>query len=210
VNINPDHVEFAVVERLKLLLETSGQSAFNVTSTYSFFVPIVCWTVQRMRALPKDEATEVLEKLNQEALDSSPWLIPTSIPSMTSFHEALPLRVGPFSDFADRSVGQFLIDIRNAVAHGDARCVRPFPEPKPGTTDLHLLGFKFDCSEIEGSGKHQKLAWSGSITLLETDMRRIGSELAERFCKALRRKSENRANFPEEARNHVREEKKAA
>lgn len=212
MNINPDHVEFAVVERLKLLLETSGQSSFNVTSTYGFFVPVVCWTVQRMRARPKDEAAQVLEKLNDETLDSDPWLIPTSVSGISSFHEALPVRIGPFSDFADRSVGQFLVDIRNAVAHGDARCVRPFPEPKRDTTDLKLLGFTFECSEIEGTGTQQKLVWSGSITLLESDMRRIGRELAGRFCTALRRKSENRPNhlFPQEARNHVREEQKAA
>jgi len=39
------------------------------------------------------------------------------------------------------------------------------------------------CAEF----KNRKKIWEGKITLLEKDMRRIGSHLAKSYCDALRR-----------------------
>jgi hypothetical protein len=66
----------------------------------------------------------------------------------------------------------FLKWLRDASCHGDARKV--FPENRNGK----LIGFKFQMK----SDSDQKVR---SLVLMEADLRRIGSALADMYCKAL-------------------------
>jgi hypothetical protein len=47
--INEQHVEWAVVSRLATMLNEPQHRVFDATHTYALFVPILCWTMQRMR-----------------------------------------------------------------------------------------------------------------------------------------------------------------
>ena len=46
--ITQDHAEWAVVGRLRLMLEEPPHQTFNVTQTYALFTSIV-WVMQRIR-----------------------------------------------------------------------------------------------------------------------------------------------------------------
>jgi hypothetical protein len=92
--------------------------------------------------------------------------------------------VRTFGMSGSHTVDRFLINLRDATAHGDARIVSPF---NVLVERQHLLaGFSFECSEKRDGRK----TWEGKITLLETDMRRIGIQLAKAY---LQRPSQNRA-----------------
>ena len=73
--------------------------------------------------------------------------------------------------FDGQTIEQVLVNLRNAVAHGDARNVRPF------NSGAILVGFTFNCADRNG--------WNGQITLLRSDMRGIGTELATRYRDAI-------------------------
>jgi hypothetical protein len=47
MEISDRHVEWAVVNRLKAMLETPSQTAFNVTQSFAMFTTIVLWTKNR-------------------------------------------------------------------------------------------------------------------------------------------------------------------
>jgi hypothetical protein len=149
----------------------------NVTQTYALFTSILYWTLQRIRTKDETEvdklATSVLRKLKSQRVEDEPWSIRTR-----SSSNVRALDVDPFTKFAGRSADQFLIDLRNAVAHGDARTVKPFHRRIPGSAE-ELAGFTYECT-------------TGTIILMESDMRRIGIGLADVFCKALRRSDEHR------------------
>jgi len=47
MEISDRHVEWAVVNRLKAMLETSPKTEFNVTQSFAIFSTVVLWTKQR-------------------------------------------------------------------------------------------------------------------------------------------------------------------
>jgi len=85
-------------------------------------------------------------------------------------------------NFENHRVRRFLINLRDATEHGDARKVSPF------NVDRLLVGFTFACEEVSD----RRRTWEGKITLLEQDMRRIGIQLAKTYCDALRRREPHR------------------
>jgi hypothetical protein len=197
MEIRDEHIEWAVVHRLSMLLEeTHGE--FNVTATYSAFVPILCWVMQRIRANDGTAAHRLLEELQQETAED--WQIQTR-DDVAPLSEAAWKRVGPFPAFERRPADKVLIDLRNAVAHGDQRNVRPFHLAVKGTGRVELKGFTFRCQEKVD----RKVVWQGEITLLESDMRYIGHRLAERYCAAL-----GDADFRREASKGVVDSKHVA
>lgn len=178
MEIRKEHVEWAVVRRLSKLLDKKHEE-FNVTSTYSYFATILCWVTQRVRADDQSEAQRLFEELEKETVED--WGIHTraEVPPLS---EAAARGVGPFPEFAGRPASKFLVDLRNAVAHGDARTVEPYHLAVKGRATVELAGFTFYCEEKTRRGK---VVWKGSITLLESDMRRFGLRLADRYCEAL-------------------------
>jgi hypothetical protein len=206
--ITNDHVEWAVVDRLRCMLEGPPHKIFNVTETYALFTTIICWVVQRIR-IPTHEintgddriAHKLFKTLSRAAIADDPWRIPVTsaerIESMGSHKVVVPAS----SNFETHTVDRFLINLRDATAHGDARNVSPFNVPI-GSERL-LAGFSFACAETRARQK----TWEGKITLLEGDMRRIGGHLAKIYCDALRRSDAHRhdSHFANDAARSVRE-----
>jgi len=52
--ITGDHVEWALVDRLRQMLEELPLEKFNVTQTYALFTAVMCWVVGRIRVTEKE------------------------------------------------------------------------------------------------------------------------------------------------------------
>nr|WP_313023387.1 hypothetical protein [Brucella intermedia] len=139
--------EYETVRRLAKMLG-SAKEDYKTTESYALFSTIVCWVMQRARtpANRNDhadrQAREVGIALQGSRISSGPWSL-TAIPDMTAF--------------------DFFIGVRNAVAHGDGRQIRPLNEAGI------LVGHIVPINGIE-------------ILLRRADMLRLGCALAEIFC----------------------------
>ena len=205
MQITDDHVEWAVVNRLQKMLEAPPHPEFNVTHTFSLFVSIVCWVVQRIRTSSLSEtdqlAASVLKSLKGQKVEDSPWSISTVPNSTVGFGKAKELNP-TYPDFANMTVDRFVICLRNVEAHGDANKIRPCHWQCVGQASRELVGFTFECDEKD---RNKGVIWSGTITLLEADLRRIGVALAEAYCKSLRHSEKHRRDnsFGSDANNCV-------
>jgi hypothetical protein len=192
--ITADHLEWAIVGRLRRMLEEPPHQLFNVTQTYALFTTIICWVTQHIRIPDKEiktladqSAHKLLQTLSQAAIANDPWHIHVASMPRIERIGSHTVKVPAPVNFEAHSVDRFLINLRDATAHGDARIVSPFNVPNKSQ---HLLaGFHFTCAE-----KDRRRPWKGKITLLEQDMRRIGIELAKMYCNAIRRSETNRQN----------------
>ena len=126
--ITNDHVEWAVVGRLWRMLEEPPHPTFNVTQTYAMFTTILCWVVQRIR-IPTHEidsmddriAHKLFDTLSKAAIKEDPWQVhvtPTERIEAIGSHRVV---VPEPTNFETHSVGRFLINLRDATAHGDTR-----------------------------------------------------------------------------------------
>lgn len=198
VEITKDHIEWAVVDRLRQMLEAPFPTEFNVTQTYALFTTIVCWVVQRIRVTSVQNeydrlAAKLLQELSGQPIDQGPWFIQLNSPRSIA-KDGARVDIDPPRGFhgEHRFAKRFLINLRDAIAHGDARQILPF---HLGESDKQwLAGFTLRCEEKERG----KVVWSGEITLLDDDMRRVGCHLAKIFCSALQRR--HGEQFVEEAR----------
>lgn len=165
--ITKAHAEWAVVDRLRAMLNEPPHAEYNVTQAYGFCVAILAWVMQRVRT-PGNPANSqqdlaaisVKAALEGQSMGELPWRLKASGPGSAS------------GDFMGFTAFSFLKWLRDASCHGDARKV--FPENKDG----ELIGFKFQMK----SDGDQKVR---SLVLMEHDLRRIGSALADMYCKAL-------------------------
>ncbi len=174
-----------------------------MTQAYSLFTTILCWVMQRIR-IPEDEISTpddeivraVLKKLEEASVASDPWQVhPTErVVNVGTTRVRVPAPRG----FEGHTAKRLLINLRNTTAHGDARKVTPFNVPIGGAR--LLAGFTFTCHERD----HK---WEGEITLLESDLRRIGGALTTLYCNALRRSEAHRGDsqFGSNAARSVRE-----
>lgn len=184
------HAEWAVVDRLRAMLNETPHAQYNVTQSYGLCVAILAWVMQRVRT-PENAANSqedcaaisVKAALDGQSVEALPWGLQTGGPAG---------RVPVCSDFRGFTAFNFLKWLRDASCHGDARKV--FPENSQGELD----GFRFQMK----SDSDQKIR---SLVLRETDLRRIGSALADIYCKAL----SGSESFHEDARS-MREQRIAA
>ena len=79
------------------------------------------------------------------------------------------------ADFVGTTVGDFTIWLRNALAHGDGRNIRPIHKQSRQTGREYLAGFAL--AENRGPGQ--------TLHLYYQDMTRIGIGLADNFCREL-------------------------
>jgi hypothetical protein len=186
--ITGDHVEWAVVGRLRRMLEEPPHQTFNVTQAYALFTAIVCWVVQRIRIPPHEIATPhdqiasgLLKKLSEARIADAPWSMHVAPGGRIASIGSHSISVPAAENFGTHKADRFLVNLRDATAHGDARNVLPF-NVDIGSEHV-LAGFTFVCAEF----RDRRKVWEGWITLLEGDMRRIGSQLAKSYCDALRR-----------------------
>jgi hypothetical protein len=195
--IKDQHVEWAVVDRLRCMLASPPPSDFNVTQTYAYFTSILCWTLQHIREDPRAGRAGNLRKLKDSLskipIESSPWDV--SLSERCIEVGAAYVCVPRPQNFDDQNAFCFLVHLRNASAHGDSRKIRPFHIPH-GSNRV-LCGFVFRCDEKKKKGKPK---WSGEITLLEGDMRRIGGAIADLYCNTL---SSSDTSFAADANEQV-------
>jgi hypothetical protein len=191
--ITRDHAEWAMVGRLRLLLEEQPHAKYNVTQAYALFTMILCWVMQRIR-IPTAEinsaddqvAHKLLQALSKEKITDAPWRIYAAPAKRITMIGPYRVTVPAPENFEEHTIARFLINLRDATAHGDARSVSPF------NSEQLLAGFTFSCAEYKDPKDRKKRTWQGQITLLEDDLRRIGIVLAKRYCDALRRSEPNR------------------
>ena len=164
--ITSAHAEWAVVDRLRSMLNETPHAKYNVTQSYGLCVAILAWVMQRVRT-PENAANSqedraaisVKAALDAQNVEALPWGLKTG-------------GLGPVnSDFLGFTAFNFLKWLRDASCHGDARQV--FPVNSGGS----LLGF-----ELRATAKKDR---ERSLILSEIDLRRIGIALATMYCRAL-------------------------
>lgn len=122
MEITDDQVEWAVVERLRRMLEVSREHEYDITLAYALFSAIVCWLAQRLRTRGSSEAD-----LRARAL----W---------QRFEAEQFATFGGHAAPAGISVAEALVMIRNGVAHADGRSIRPVHTRKSGRPPV-LTGY---------------------------------------------------------------------
>ena len=199
--IKNEHVEWAIVDRLRQMLRDTNEFEFNVTRTYSLFASTLCWSLQRIRSSEAkteidNRAGRLLVSLENESVAEAPWNMNLDNQQRRiNFHD-LPIRIPPPIRFDGHMAMRFLINLRDAAAHGDARNVTPFNFNRD--SKRVLAGFTFRCEER----RVRQTTWTGQITLLESDMKRIAISLADKFCDSL---SGGSSNFVEDVANNLLE-----
>ena len=192
--IKDEHVEWAVVNRLKAMLDEPPETKFNVTQCFAHFSTVLLWTKNRAwvggdredRPHWYDEADHAArnarERLRGARICDDPWFLLRNRPQIVMVD---PDREPPLgdqqinSDFADISAEAFFKWLRDALAHGDGRTIRPIHKLSRGGDKTWLAGFKIVFAERQGADRKLTLA------LYHDDMRRIGAILADLFCKSL-------------------------
>lgn len=151
-----DHAaEYATVERLAEMLTTARED-YKATQAYALFTAIVCWVMQRTRTPDEimdhsaQQARTVGERLRAQNIGGPPWNYP-AVPQVTAF--------------------DFFVYLRNACAHGDARCILPINEGGI------LRGYAF---------RSLRPHVIDEVRLQRRDMIRLGTELASIYCAAMR------------------------
>lgn len=170
--ITKAHAEWAVVDRLRIMLGETPHEKYNVTQSYGLCVAILAWVMQRIRT-PKNQAQSpqakaaraLASELNSINFISSNFAVNSS--SLEGFSESL-------------TAFEFFVWLRDASCHGDARNI-------VAINDLdNLVGFQFNarCNGERCSAK-----------LWEADLRKIGVELATWYCTALQNVNQNPTQF---------------
>lgn len=155
MEIGEDEIEWAVVERLRMMLQESTQAEYDVTQAYAYFTAIVCWVTQRIRTdrtgPAHARAQAMWRRLQQEKL--SAFGTSAAAPGMT--------------------VADALVMIRNGVAHADGTSVRPLHRRDRGRPPT-LTGYAVENSKAQAT-----------LLLTASMMVRFGTTLAEEFVKAM-------------------------
>ena len=183
--IPDEQVEWAVVNRMKRMLETPRED-FGVTETFTLFSGIVMWSKNRAWTRTDaigdhDEAARsVRAKLAAGLILEQPWSLSRTLPNWeeTAATPLFPLE--PVNlDFDGMTAETFFKWLRDALAHGDGRTVRPLHRPSHDWKTEWLGGFQIEFKEAQWSERRLHL------TLTKDDMRRLGGTLADAFCTAL-------------------------
>lgn len=200
--ITADHAEWAVVDRMRQMME-APQGDYIATQTYALFTTTLCWVLQHLRIredqhrTAKDKAAaRLLAELGQVHASAAPWRMPVASVRRMERIGNNPISVPESAGFEDHTLKRILINLRDASAHGDARNVVPF------NSGPNLVGFTFNCAEP------RNVNWAGGrITLLRADMQRIGTTLATRYRDAIVEAGKERygAHFPADGPHMIEE-----
>lgn len=167
--ITQSHAEWAVVDRFRTMLNESPDAKYNVTKSFGLCVAILAWVMQRVRTpesyanSPEDRAAiSVRLALEKQSVVEMPWALKNIEPDQGRENN---------TDFIDFSAFAFLKWLRDATCHGDARQI--FPINKNGC----LIGFEFRTAAKNDIER--------TLFLDERGLRRVGSLLADLFCRAI-------------------------
>jgi hypothetical protein len=146
-------------------------------------------------------AADLLKKLSNQRIAEEPWSI--QLAARIAQYGLTTIRVPASFNFSDHTIDRFLINLRDATAHGDARNIEPFHVQDGNSSERLLAGFTFRCFEKY----NREIAWQGHVTLLEDDMRRVGAYLAKTYCDDIRHRADHSrdGHFGRNAANSVKE-----
>lgn len=193
--ITKAHAEWAVVDRLRSMINEAPHAEYNVTQSYGLCVAILAWVMQRIRTpehkaqSPEDHAAISVKKaLDQQRVEALPWGLKS---------DGAGTNPRDHGDFKGFTAFDFLKWLRDASCHGDARQIAPVNHGNK------LTGFELSA---KGLGDDRMRC----LILSESDLRRIGGSLASIYCEALQSAvSPVSDHFIEDARS-MRERRKAA
>lgn len=192
--IADEHVEWAVVNRLKAMLDEPPKTRFNVTQSFALFSCVLLWTKNRAWVAgnygqrqnwqnPADhQAHDAREALRESMILDEPWRLSRRAPQFIAVDDKRePPDAGTQvnSDFVGVTAEVFFKWLRDALAHGDGRTIRPIHKRSVRGNKTLLAGFEIVFAEERGSDRNLILA------LYHSDMRRIGAILADLFCQSL-------------------------
>ena len=176
------------------MLDAPPQTTFNVTQSFALFSAVLLWTKQRVwvggdsveRPAWFTEADHTArnarEALRATSIFDHPWSLSKVRPRVgpVSGHEPFGLAGGPINtNFEGMTAEQVIKWLRDALAHGDGRTIRPIHEQSRTIKRTYLAGFEVMFPAQKRSRQHL------TLSLYHADMTRIGSTLADAFCKAL-------------------------
>ncbi|WP_454747506.1 hypothetical protein [Ciceribacter selenitireducens] len=186
------HVEWAIINRLKAMLDEPPPTKFNVTQTFALFSAVLLWTKNRgwvagnnVGSINSVDAADraahsFRQLLGKEVITSQPWSLPLLEPQLDAALTQKATAANPINgDFKDMPVEDFIKWLRDAFGHGDGRTIRPLHKKGKRGEQTWLSGFRIQFNEKQNSKRILDLHF------YDADMRRVGSLLADRFCKAL-------------------------
>jgi hypothetical protein len=192
--ISDAQVEWAIVNRLKAMLDEPPQTTFNVTQTFALFSSVLLWTKNRawvagnngQRGQWQDQADhlahDVREAMRGKLVTDDPWRLSLVVPQIVLVDRAEGREVRERrinADFEQMTAEDFFKWLRDALAHGDGRTIKPIHKLSNRTGNALLAGFRVEFNAERGVAQTLKL------DLFHDDMRRIGSVLADLFCQSL-------------------------
>ena len=183
--ITSEDFEWAAIDRMGKMLKQPHPN-FKTTHTYSNFSAILCWTVQRIRTSPihpntnlgtrqipqNDPNFAIFDSIQLSMLNNTIESFFGRLPVASERLNSLNLKD---SNGEDISALAFAIALRNAVAHGDGRKVKPVNRPK------QLVGFEFRLLNPNNFPE-----WRSNTQLNRSAMAQIASKLADEFCASFR------------------------
>lgn len=192
--ISDKHVEWAIVNRLKAMLDEPPKTTFNVTQSFALFSSVLLWTKNRVWVAgnrgerrdwdnPADHlAHDVREAMRGTLITEPPWSLTQVTPriALVDNDDGAANRQRPVNgDFQATTAEDFFKWLRDAFAHGDGRTIRPIHKLSPRTGNTLLAGFRI-VFEAERGAAHTL-----TLDLFDADMRRMGGVLADLFCTSL-------------------------
>ena len=192
--ISDAQAEWAIVNRLKAMLDEPPQTTFNVTQTFALFSSVLLWTKNRawvagnngQRGRWQDQADhlahDVREAMRGKLITDDPWRLSLVVPQIVLVDRAEEREVRERrinADFEQMTAEDFFKWLRDALAHGDGRTIKPIRKLSTRTGNALLAGFRVEFNAERGAAQTLKL------DLFHDDMRRIGSVLADLFCRSL-------------------------
>lgn len=195
-----EHVEWAVVDRLSKMFNNPPKTEFNVTQSFALFSTVLLWTKNRAWIAGNHgqrgdwsnqvdhRAHDVREMLRSRMIVDEPWSLSIEAPIIAlaniDYEENLEDRQIN-SDFKDMTAERFFQWLRNALAHGDGRSITPIHKPSKRWDKTLLVGFRLLAGFRIVSPRARRSPQRLTLDLHSADMRRIGSKLADLFCKSL-------------------------
>lgn len=192
--ISDEHVEWAIVNRLKAMLDEPPKTTFNVTQSFALFSSVLLWTKNRAWVAgnrgergdwdnPADHlAHDVREAIRGKLITEAPWNLTQVTPriALVDGDDGLANRRRRINgDFDAMTAEDFFKWLRDALAHGDGRTIRPMHKVSSRTGNTLLAGFRILFEAERGAARRL------TLDLFHADMRRMGGVLADLFCKAL-------------------------
>ena len=169
MEIRDEHVDWAVISRLRDMLRDSTNAEFDITQAYAFFSTIILWTTQRMRTQSDDGPGDEAARRFHERMQKQDF---GQFQMRREPHHSIDGLPAP-EPIAGAKVSEIMIAIRTGLAHGDGRTVKPLHRKSP-TGKVTLVGFHIPW------GVHATIILTGPM------MVRFGTWLADEFILALR------------------------